>query len=167
MNDPPLAIRRSARRLRFITLALIVLYEVGVALGTWILLTGRQAGLSWVEVHDRGISPWPAALTLIALGILIGLALYRLARLLRRIEQGAVFGVARDLRGFAFYIFMGVVATVVMPPVLTLLLDGGRSAAFRFGSSEAITLLLTGLLFLVAKVLDEAQQLAEDHSQIV
>ena len=167
MNDPPPAIRRSARRLRFVTLALIVLYEAGVAFGVWILLTGRQAGFSWVEVHDSGIAPRPAALTLIALGLLIGLALSRLVRLLRRIEQGAVFGVARDLRGFAFYIFMGVIATVLMPPVLTLLLETGNRTEFRFGSSEAITLLLTGLLFLVAKVLDEAQQLAEDHSQIV
>ena len=35
------------------------------------------------------------------------------------------------------------------------------------GGGAALMLLVTGLLFFVARLLDEAQRLADDHSQIV
>ena len=168
MNGIASGIRRSARRLRYATMALILLYELGVAVGAWLLLSGRSREVSLIQIHDSGLAPWPAALTLLAVGLLVGLALFRMVRLLARIEAGAAFGVARELRGFALFLFLAVLATVLMPPLLTAALEGGAGGInLAFGSGQALMLLITGLLFLVARLLDEAQRLADDHSQIV
>lgn len=168
MNEQSSSIGRSARRLRYATMGLILLYELGVGFGVWLLLSGRRQDISLVQVHDSGLAPWPAALTLLAQGLLVGLALFRVVRLLARIESGPTFGVARELRGFALYLFLAVLATVLMPPLLTAAIGGGAAGiSLAFGSGEALMLLITGLLFLVARLLDEAQRLAEDHSQIV
>jgi len=168
MNEQSPAIGRSSRRLRYATMAMILLYELGVGFGVWLLLSGRRQEVALVQVHDSGLAPWPAAITLLAQGLLIGLALFRVVRLLARVEAGATFGVARELRGFALYLFLAVLATMLTPPLLPAALEGAAAGInFAFGSGEALMLLITGLLFLVARLLDEAQRLAEDHNQIV
>ena len=52
------------------------------------------------------------------------------------------------------------------PPLLQLA-SGARQLELSLGGGEALMLLLTGLLFFVARLLDEARRLAEEHSQIV
>jgi hypothetical protein len=39
--------------------------------------------------------------------------------------------------------------------------------SFSLGGTELLVLLVSALLFFVARLLDEAQRLADDHSQIV
>jgi hypothetical protein len=51
---------------------------------------------------DSGLPPWIAAASLLLIGLLVGIALFRLARMLGRVEAGGPFAAAGDLRGFAF-----------------------------------------------------------------
>ncbi len=44
---------------------------------------------------------------------------------------------------------------------------GPHRVALDFGASDSLALLVSALLFFVARLLDEAQRLADDHSQIV
>ena len=44
---------------------------------------------------------------------------------------------------------------------------GSHRIAFDIGSAEVLSLLLTFLLFLVARLLDAAQSVADDAAQIV
>jgi hypothetical protein len=120
-------------------------------LGTAVL----QAPAAWVI----------GAIALLLFGLLIGLAMLRAAALLRAVEGGQVFP-ARPLRGFALWLFLTVLFAVLGPPLLQLA-SGTRHLVLSLGGGEALMLLLTGLLFFVARLLDEAQRLADDHSQIV
>ena len=171
MSELPPQIRRSARRLRYVALAAIILFELVLLFAAWVLMTGRRDEYSALEIHDSGLPPWAASLLLLVIGLLVGIALFRLVRMLGRVEAGAPFAAAGDLRGFAFYLLVAVIASVFVPPLLQLGIGLGSGAphriAFSLGGTELLTLLVSGLLFFVARLLDEAQRLADDHSQIV
>jgi len=91
--------------------------------------------------------------------------------MLRKVEGGAPFEVARDLRGFAFYLFLATLATILAWPLsqiaLAIMNGDAHQLHLEIGSGQVFSLLITALLFLVARLLDEAQRLADDHSQIV
>jgi hypothetical protein len=164
--------RRSARRLRQLTLGgigLLVLLFLGAL---WVLASGQMppAG-SLVRVEAGGLPPRAAAALIALFAVLLGLALRRLARMLRIVEEGRPFATASELHGFALLLFLTVLAAILLPPAIQLALGGQSGGAHRvtFGLSgdQALMLLVTGLLLLVARLLDEAQRLADDHSQIV
>lgn len=171
MSELPPQIRASARRLRFVALAAIFLFELVLLFAAWVLIAGRRDEYSALQIHDSGLPPWAAAATLLLVGLLVGLALFRLVRMLSRVEAGAPFAAAGDLRGFAFYLLLAVAASVFVPPLLQLGISSASDAPhrldFALGGTELLTLLVSGLLFFVARLLDEAQRLADDHSQIV
>jgi hypothetical protein len=171
MTELPLQIRVSARRLRYVALAAIALFELLLLFAAWMLVAGRRGEFSAVRIHDSGLPPWAAAASLLLVGLLVGIALFRLVRMLGRVEAGAPFAAAGDLRGFAFYLLLAVIASVFAPALLGLALASAAGAPHRLdlalGSTEFLTLLVSGLLFFVARLLDEAQRLADDHSQIV
>ena len=135
------------------------------------LIAGRQEEYPALHIHDSGLPPWAAAATLLLVGLLVGIALYRLVRMLGRVEAGAPFAAAGDLRGFAFYLLLAIAASVFVPPLLQLGIaatsGGPHRLGLNLGDTELLTLLVSGLLFFVARLLDEAQRLADDHSQIV
>ena len=63
-------------------------------------------------------------------------------------------------------------ASVLLPPLILLALGARpRPAAqrmtFALAGSDLLMLFVTGLLFFVARLLDEAQRVADDFSQIV
>jgi hypothetical protein len=165
MSETPPHIRRAARRLRLVALFGIALIELLILFAAWVLAAGRAADFPALEIRTEGLAPWPAAAILLLFGLLLGLALLRLVAMLRQIEGGAPFA-ARGLRGFARYLFLAVLVTVLAPPVLHAA-AGARRVDLSLGSGAALMLLVTGLLFFVARLLDEAQRLADDHSQIV
>jgi len=171
MMEFPDRIRRSARRLRYATLTIAALLGLGIVLGIAILLSGRRDEFTAFQVDDSGLAPVPGVILLAIVGILIAVALLRLARMLGKVAGGAPFGAAADLRGFAFYLFLAVFAVIFAPALLQLAVQafGGEARQIRlsFGMSEVLMLLVTGLLFFVAKLLDEAQRIADDASQIV
>ena len=169
MNEAPPSIRRSARRLRLVTLVAAALVEVAIAFGAWVLIAGRPDNMPWLGIEVGGLHNGPAAIVLILFGLLLGLALLRLAAMLRQIEGGAPFGAA-GLRGFARYLFLAVLVSWLAPPLLLLMMGdatGRHRLQLSLDSGEALMLLVTGLLFFVARLLAEAERLADEHSQIV
>jgi hypothetical protein len=172
MTNLPESARRAARRLRRMTLAAIVLLGVGTAAAAWILIAGQApSGVATVVVDSGGLAGVPAAAVLAATALLLAVALSRLAAMLRKVEDGRPFETAAGLRGFALYLFLAVLASILLPPLIQLALSaagaGPRSASLSVGGGELLMMLVTGLLFLVARLLDEAQRVDEDARQIV
>ena len=165
MIELPEKTRRAARRLRFVTLAAIVLLGAAFLAAAAVMVLGSNA-IPVMVVHDSGLSAWPAAMLLLLTGLLIGLALFRLVRLLARVEQGVPFGAAAELRGFAFWLLLAVLVSILGPPIAQVA-GGGGAIRLAMDSNEAVMLLVAGLLFLVARLLDQAQVIADDHEQIV
>jgi hypothetical protein len=169
MNENSSSIRRSARRLRLATLFATALVELGIAFGAWVLVAGRPQDLPWLDIEVGGLPRVPAAIVLLLFGLLLGLALLRLVAMLRQIEGGAPFAAA-GLRGFARWLFLAVFISWLAPPLIFLAFgdaNGHHALHLSLDSSEALMLLVTGLLFFVARLLAEAERLADEHSQIV
>jgi len=171
MTTLPPQIRRSARRLRYLALAVIALLELLLLFAAWVLVAGLTSEFPAVHIHDSGLPPWAGALTLLLAGFLVGIALLRLVRMLVRVEAGEPFAAAGDLRGFAFYLLLAIAASVFVPAFLQLGIaaasGGPHRLAFDFGAVDLLALLVSALLFFVARLLEEAQRIADDHSQIV
>lgn len=160
-------IERLARRLR------IAIWAVIVAVGG-MYLVGRL-GLQLGEVHVVSRSSAEAfgpQLTVASdLGALLTLAgLWRLAAMLALIERGARFSppVTRCFREFALLVLLAAVVALLAPFVALLVLprDPHRihiPLSFR----DIWTIVVTGVLFLVARLLDEAQRIESDLSEIV
>ncbi len=168
MREPSPSIRRGARRLRVATVAAIVLVELVILLAVWALLFGRRADLPALQIQDQGLPPWPAIIGLLLIGLLVGLALFRLLRMLGKVESGDLFA-AGDLRGFALFLFLSVLVSIVVPMVGPLFADGPgpHRLTVNLSLTEGLMLLISGLLFFVARLLDAAQAIADDASQIV
>ncbi|MEM7668693.1 MAG: DUF2975 domain-containing protein [Pseudomonadota bacterium] len=113
------------------------------------------------------------ALTLVPSGLL-AIGLWHLGRLFRLFARRAHFtkAVARHLRGFAWYLLasalvspfasaaIGVVASWFNPP-------GQKILAFAISGQGVLAILLAALLFALARVMIEAQQMADDQRFIV
>ena len=167
MNETSSSIRRSARRLRLVTLFATALVELAIAFAAFVLIAGKPQDLPWLGIEVGGdLPPVPAGIVLLLFGLLLGLALLRLGAMLRQIEGGAPFAAA-GLRGFARWLFLAILLSWLAPPLLGFALNGGHQLHLSLDSSEALMLLVTGLLFFVARLLAEAERLADEHSQIV
>jgi hypothetical protein len=162
------SIRDSARRLRRAALGAIVLVELVVLLAAWAVAFGRRGDLPAMTIHDQGLPAWPTAIGLLLTGLFVGLALFRLAQMLGRIGSGDLFP-AGDLRGFALYLFLSVLVSILVPIVGPLFAaePGPHRIMVGISLTEALMLLISGLLFFVARLLDAAQAIADDASQIV
>lgn len=165
MSETPPHLRRAARRLRLFASVATALVELVILFAAWVTFNGREAGFPGLEIETGGLAPLPGAIALLLFGLLIGLALLRAIALLRAVEGGEIFP-ARQLRGFAFWLFFTVLFTVVGHPLLQLA-SGARQLVLSLSGGQALILVLTGLLFFVARLLAEAQRLADEHSQIV
>ena len=167
----PGSLRRSAARLHALTLFGIAVVAAASLFAAWVLATGQSAG-EWIlfEVDSGGLPGMPAALLQLTTGALLIVALLHLARMLRGVADGAPFG-ATHLRRFALFLFLSVLVSILGPPLFQIAagLGGGgaRQVIFSLGGGEALMLFVSGLLFLVARLLDEAQRIADDASQIV
>ena len=163
--------RVGARRLRQATLVALALLVLVTGLAAFWLWSGQaEAGGGLVEIDDSGLPGGPAALVQLASGGLLAIALLRLASMLGQVEAGRPFATARPLRGFAFFLFLSVLASILLPPLIQLALAataGSGRATFSLAGEDVLMLFVTGLLFLVARLLDEAQRVADDASQIV
>jgi hypothetical protein len=156
---------RSARRLRLATLfctALVVIFGLFAA-----LLAVSGSDLAEVRITGDPVSSATAA-------ALFAAGLWRLIRMLRRIEAGETFtsGTIGDLRGFALFTLLAALASVFLPPLVSLAAAFPREAGqvritFDLAGSDLLAILASALLFFVTRLLREAQRIAEDNSQIV
>lgn len=104
--------------------------------------------------------------------LLFGIALVQLIRLLGRLGSGELFAapVTRAFRAFAFWLMLSAITAIAGPPLAAVL-------APRNGALERIEVpidlhnimfLITGLvLFLVARMLDEAARVDTELKEIV
>ena len=160
------SIARAARRLRFVTQGAAALVLVGS-----VLAASQAAGAGFhrtasVNIDAGGLTGVPAAMVLLVPAGLLAAALLQLVAMLRVVEKGAPFGAAGQLRGFALRLFMAVLAGVLLPPALHIGLGTGP-AILTISSGDALMLLVTALLFFVARLLLEAQRVADEHRQFV
>jgi hypothetical protein len=163
---------RSARILRWLSWLGIALVMAAMLLGIWALVYGPMSGGGVTfQVDTGGLDPPAAAAVLVVAGTLLVLALLQIVAMLRAVEAGAPFRTAARLRGFAFYLFLALLAADVLPTLVQLVrhvvLGWPGSIDFDIGGEELLILFVTGLLFLVARLLDAAQRLADEHEQIV
>jgi hypothetical protein len=120
------------------------------------------------------LAPWADVAVLALTGIPTILALWHLVRMLRDVERGEVFTRATigELRAFALFVLIGALASMLAPPLLaiaTAALDGAERSevTMTFDSADLFILLVSLLLFFVARLLGEAQRIADEHRQIV
>jgi hypothetical protein len=163
---------RSARLLRWVSLAGILIVAAGMLLGMWALLTDVQSdGPLTLRVDSDGLRPVPACAVLVIAGSLLILALVEIARMLRAVERGAPFAAGARLRRFAFYLFLSLLAATLLPPLIqwgeTMVTGAPGRVSMDISSEDLLMLFVTGLLFFVARLLEAAQHIAEDHQQIV
>lgn len=148
------------------------------ALLFWALASPEAVqGLPGVTYDVAALPPANRALAFLATMIPGGLSIYGLVALRRLFDayrQGAIFaaGNALHLRAFAVSVVAAAIAKMLIVPVLSIVLSwhnppGARALSIAINSDD-IGARFVGLLFLVvAWIMAEAQQLAEDNAQIV
>ena len=171
MTELPPKTRRTARLLRLVTLFAIALVVVVTAFAAWASVAGAPSfDPVDVRIDASGLTGWPAAIVLLASSGLLVIALSYIVAMLRRAETGAPFAAARQLRGFARFLFLAVLVSVLLPPFIQLAFGptgADQRVRFALAGDDLLMLFVTGLLFFVARLLDEAQRVADDFSQIV
>lgn len=163
---------RSARLLKHVTVAAVALVVPATLFAAWAAATGFGLdGAVSLQIDNEGLAPLAAALNVVVIGVLLIIALLQLVAMLRSVEQGAPFRSAPRLRAFAFYLFLSVLAAILMPPLLQLaeglVTARPRRVAMSLSGDDVMMLFVTGLLFFVARLLEEAQRVADEHGQIV
>lgn len=169
--------KKKARWLRVaivVAMAVIALYNVVLALPERFVPNGPNFDFTGNPVmplvhHPRLFLVENILVSLIYLG-----GLYALVRLMRLFEQGEFFSAraVRHLRSFALSLLLASIASVVLPPLILLVaralgLDNVTSIGIGVESSDIWQGLISAVFFVVATILGEATQLAEDNQWIV
>lgn len=171
-SEKPAHLPTLARHASVICMIAIPVFASGVWLVDPDLLTDRFRADGAPGLSNQQIAVC-MALTLLPSGLL-AVGLWHLSRLFRLFALGAHFttALARHLRGFAGYLLasalvspftsaaIGVVVSWFNPP-------GQRILAFEISSQGVLAILLAALLFALARVMIEAQEIAEDQRLIV
>lgn len=166
MSPNPKLIVRSARWTRWLVTALLAITIV-------LQLLTIVPGPIHIQMHGENSSTASAVLNH-AHSLLVAVALFQLLLLLRHLERGELFtvGVTRRLRGFALFALLGVAAGSILPPLIAFFmaecLPEQSCDPHRAVDMRGLWMLLSALVFfLVARLLDEARRIDEDHRQIV
>ena len=165
MNNP--AIARSARRLRLLVWA-------GIALIVAIYLLNRLGsplGPVRVETH-AGMAGWEGRALIDLTLLLFVIALVRLAQMLGAVADGPLFGprVTRAFRGFAFWLFLGMLVDVLSGPAIAIagkVAGGGGRAILTFELRDLLMLAGALFLFLLARMMEQARAIESELEEIV
>lgn len=166
MNDE--SISRTAARLRWAVFGLLVVMVLLYLAARFDLSLGHMR----VAYQTHGQHPAPIPL-LGDIGLaLLMIAIFRLTQMLRAIAAGDYFSllVTRRFRGFAFWLLLMALAGL-FGPLLTELwrfsADWHQALALRLDFREVLTVGITLLLFLLARLLERARALDEEMREIV
>jgi hypothetical protein len=166
-------VRRGARHLRYGVLSGVVVLLVATFAALFIPQAEHSRVAAIIDIHEQGMPHAAAVGVAVLLCGLLTVGLIHLMRMLRRLESGELFSprVTQDLRAFTLFALLSAVVSTIGSPVIRLiamLRQGGASQLTLGADSGDIWLLLfTALLFLVARLLDEAIRIVDDHKQIV
>lgn len=149
------ALSRNAKILRYVTYA-------GVAL----VVAATLAGLPAADL--------PGVILLVATGVPFALALWELSRMLGRAEQGEIFSqpTIAHLRRFALFVLVTAIISIFLPPIVAIAAalwaaEGLEHVVVSFEGGDVFILLISALLFFVARLFEEAQRIADENRQIV
>jgi hypothetical protein len=166
-------VRRGARLLRYAVLSGVVVLLVTTSVALLIPPGAHSRVTAIIDIREEGLPHAAAVGVAVVLCGLLTVGLIHLIRMLRRLESGELFSprVTHDLRAFALFALLSAVVSTVGAPTIRLiaaLRQGGASELTLGADSGDIWLLLfTALLFLVARLIDEAIRIVDDHRQIV
>lgn len=131
---------------------------------------GRGAGAfdlaTWQRVAVTLLGLWPAGC--------VSYALLQARRSLRSFASGTYFSVdaTRGLRGLGSGLVLAAVAQLVVTPASSVILTyalgkGSRVLTLGLSSTMLMQLAMAGLVWLIAAVLAEAREIADEHAQFV
>ena len=167
-NVSETSIQRSASQLRAFVFGAMVLIGA-LFLAARLNLQFGHAHFEY-RLHDLGspFEDWIAAGSL----VLLLVALFRLTQMLKAITEGELFsiGVIRRFRGFAFWLLLMALFELVSPVIAGVL---GAAASYphrillTLNLRDILTLGITLLLFLLARLLERARSLDEEMREFV
>lgn len=168
---------RSARRLRIAVLVSIGLAAALMASAVLASLSGATDASDTFSfaagVSGRDTQAAAVIVLLLTAGSFI-YALWRLSLMLAGIEAGGVFTAMNvtHLRAFARWLLVSAVASILLPIAanIGLGLAGGADAqqlSVRIDGGDAAMLLVSALLFFLARLFAEAQAIADENRQII
>jgi hypothetical protein len=161
-------ISRAAVRLRwgvFVAIAAMVLIYVAA-------LFDLQIGGAHIEYRLHEVTPTIGRMVGGGTVLLLLVALLRLTQMLRLIEQGELFSVEviRRFRGFAYWLLLLALYGLVAPTLLALAesaVTGIHRLALVLDFRQLLTLAITVLLFLLARLLERAREIEAEMREIV
>ena len=161
------SIARVASRLRFGLLAsmflLVILYVVA--------RSGLAIGHTQVAYRGGTLSQMPAIVADVALAVVI-FALFRLTQMLALIASGDLFStrVISRFRGFAFWLMIAALIGLLAPLAVNFAAtdpSGPRRVEIPINVRDVVTLGITFVLFLIARLLERARELEQEVSEFV
>ena len=151
-----------AKRLRIFVIVLMVAIAAVIAL-TWL---GPTAGVH-VEMrgHTAGVDPRIAATVQT---LLLEIALFELAQMLTLLGSGEFFsvGVIRHFRRFALWLLL-LALIGLFAPMLQLPNNQHMATAIAIDFREIVSVGITLLLFLLARLLERAGEIEQENREIV
>ena len=162
------SIARSAARLRLALFAVVAVVAILYLAARF----GLQLGRAHVEYSSDGLDERVAGLIGDGTMVLLLVALFRLTQMLRLVAAGELFsaGVIRHFRGFAFWLLLMALfgfAAPILAELLAAPVGGPRRVAIRLDLRDLLTLGLTLLLFLLARLLERARQIEQEIGEFV
>ena len=172
-------IRQLSRVLAVACLWLIVLLPVAVV-GYWLAADGPQLAVRAqlpVQAIQAPLMVWQrwagALLSMLPLSLLLT-GLWEARRCFQRFVAGEIFsaGTVRCLRRFAGWVMASVAAGMATATAISVLLTinnppGMRHLAISVGSDQVFTLFFAGMVWLMAAVIGEARELADENAAFV
>ena len=161
-------ITKAAARLRwgvFAAIALMVLLYLAARFDL-------QVGRAHVEYRMHDVSPTVGRMVGDGTVLLLLVALFRLTQMLRLIQMGEMFSVEviGRFRSFAFWLLLLALYGLVAPTLLALAegaATGTHRLAFVLDFRQLLTLGITVLLFLLARLLERAREIEAEMREIV
>lgn len=154
-----------ARRLRFVVLTFLGLSVVAFAVGA----LGFDLGPAvQVQTDAPGGSLAWAGVSLAPFLV----ALWKLSTMLARVTDGELFspGVMTGFRGFAFWLMLSALASILVPIVagaIDVVRTGSGHIPITLEARAILYLIAAAVLFLVARMLEEAARIDAELKEIV
>ena len=161
------SIAKTARRLR---LAVWISWGCIIA----IYVAGRLGlDVGFLKVQAKAQTDVPAPLRIVADAtiILVSIALWQLSRMLSAIAAGDLFSarVVAAFRAFALWLLIVAIVWILAPIVMAVAAgpDANQAYAFKLQLRDLLTIGVTLILFLVARLLERARSIDEEMREIV
>ena len=159
-------IAEAASRLRLGVFAAMAVIVLLYAAGRF----GVDIGSAHVEYRSHAPARWSQAVGDVSLLLLV-VALFRLSQMLGGIAAGEPFSarVVGHFRGFAFWLLLAASFGLIAPPLSQLLSlpSGSHRLEIRIDFQEVLTVGVTLVLFLLARLLERARRLDEEVREFV